>query len=97
MAVLLRMVGKVGERVIDVTAEHILTVIKSRRSFVGRNHSAMIYNLAFCVSPTNFNMSFFNFLPKVIVGSLLICQKSIVARYILLMPPLSVADSNRNN
>jgi hypothetical protein len=51
MAVLLTMVSKVRQRVIDLATEQILAVIKSRRSIVGRNHSAIIYILAFCVSP----------------------------------------------
>jgi hypothetical protein len=55
MAVVLAMVSKVGERVIDLTTEQILTVIKSGRSVVGRNHAAIIYNLAFCVSPIYIN------------------------------------------
>ncbi|MGI8996762.1 MAG: hypothetical protein ACR2GW_08855, partial [Pyrinomonadaceae bacterium] len=44
---------KVGQRVIDLTTQEILAVIKSGRSLVGSNHAAIIYILAFCVSPTN--------------------------------------------
>ncbi len=54
---LLRLSGvieKVRQCVIDLTAQKVLAVIKSRRSFVGRNHPAIIYIIAFCVSPIRF-------------------------------------------
>ncbi len=51
MAVLLRMVSKVGQRVVDLTTQEILAVIKSGGSLVGSIHPAIIYFLAFCVSP----------------------------------------------
>jgi hypothetical protein len=57
MAVVLRMEGLVRQRVIDLTTEQILTVIKSRRSLGGRNHAAIIYILAFCVSPILFTLA----------------------------------------
>ncbi len=61
MAVILAMIGKVGERVIDLTTQEILAVIKSRRSLDGSNHPAIIYSLAFCVSPIHIWNTFFYF------------------------------------
>jgi hypothetical protein len=40
-----------SQRVVDLTTQEILAVIKSGGSLVGSIHPAIIYFLAFCVSP----------------------------------------------